>query len=1123
MEINISNIVEQAPVGIITFSVDGNIDFVNQNFEKFNILYQLEARSLIGTNIFETEIFPSSSLTEELKEIKDGFSFERGIQEVHTNDGGRITLIVKGSPIFSDEKVSGGILLVEDIKVLSALTDQQELRADYIEKAIRRVNDFLIVTNQKGEIKFSAGSAPEKLKITQQSTIGKSLVDLFNSSIKETLSQSIKKVTESGKPLRVTLELDITNKKLTFECRIEPLLSRRGTIQLIYFFFNDITSEAIEKLQKDKLVSELEYYRQVTSNLSNALFVLDKNGNVIYWDNETEKLFNIKSKDIGGRFFGETLKLFNEDFFRKIIGDLAEQNVWKININIFGEDQVKQIFELKFSFADENRNSVVVLCSNITKNFEEDEKIKSSEKTLKNIVNNTTQLICSVDQSGKIIYANSNFIKTIEYSNDELKEKKLTDLVPASFLKDKDFSLEELAKETNQRSVIPFKAKGNKELPTVASVIPFYDAETKERGFNLFLTDSSTEISLELELQLYKSLFEASQDGIAVESNGKILIANNSFAEIFGYDTGNELIERELIDLVSNEDVLKVVEYFRLIEKGKNAPERFEFLGKKRDNSSIFTEISVSTFNYDEKVCVVMVIRDVTERKRAQKIIRDSEEKYRNVTENIDDFLYTFERIGNFMRPLFYTSAVEKITGYTQSDFLGDAKLFLKIVHPDDFPVLKKRLSSLVKSKFQLSSEMEFRIINKQGGAVWIRNKVKLIRDEAGGVKKIYGLVSDITLKKRAEEDLKKSADNLLKLNETKDRFISIISHDLRTPFSSILGFTELLGNDETLSKSERAQYINFIKESSTSMLALVNSLLDWTRLQTGRVKFEPQKVQAKSIIEKSINSLSGMWYPKGVNIISTVSSKYFVFVDKSLIEQVFNNILSNAVKFTSKADKVIVSVNPSGTARFLEFSVKDTGRGIKKENIGKLFNVDTKFTSEGTGGEKGSGLGLSLVKDIIEKHGGTIWVESDYGRGSTFKFTLPTASANILIVDDNKTDRLLYSKILNNITPEYQVEVASNGKEAIELISISPPALVITEHEMPEMNGYEFVQEVISKNIAGAMPVIVLSRKIERTLAQDYLDLGIEFVFQKPVNLQSFKKSIEKSLRKGISVNNSK
>ncbi|RKZ00547.1 MAG: hypothetical protein DRQ13_00125, partial [Ignavibacteriae bacterium] len=767
--------------------------------------------------------------------------------------------------------------------------------------------------------------------------------------------------------------------------------------------------------------------------------------------------------------------------------------------------------------------SIIVLCTNITERFEEDEKIKSSEKKLKNIVANTRQLICSVNPSGKILYANLTFLNVLDYTEEEITGKNISNLLSPSFLENNSLDLNELSKEKLKSITLPFLTKEKKEVPTLAAINSFFDVDTKEKGFNFFLTDISKEKSAEKEVLLYKSLFEASQDGIAVESEGKIIKANNSFAEIFGYDSGTELIGRDLIDLVSNDDVLKVVEYFRLLEQKKNAPDRFEFLGKKQDNSFLYTELAVSTFESDNKVYVVMVTRDVTERKRAQKVIRESEEKYRNVTDNIDDFLYTFERVDNFMRPLFYTSAVEKVTGYSQTDFLGDSKLFLKIIHPDDFPLLKKRLSSLIRSKFQLSSEMEIRIINKQGGAVWIRNKVKLIRNDAGRIQKIYGLVSDITLKKRAEEELKKSTENLLKLNETKDRFISIISHDLRTPFSSILGFTELLSNDETLSKDERSQYISFIKESSNSMLSLVNSLLDWTRLQTGRVKFEPQKIQADTVIEKSINTLSGMSFQKGINVISNVGNDHFIFVDNDLIEQVFNNLLSNAIKFTSKDDKIEVSVKPSGTTRFLEFSIKDTGKGIKQENISKLFSVDTKFTSEGTSGEKGSGLGLSLVKDIIEKHGGKIWVESEYGTGTDFKFTLPTASANILIVDDNKTDRLLYSKILNNITPGYNVEVASNGKEALENIAVSPPALVITEHQMPEMNGYQFVQELIKANLANTLPVLVLSRKVERNVAQDYLELGIEFVFQKPVNLQSFKKSIEKSLRKGISTNNSK
>jgi CheY-like chemotaxis protein len=328
------------------------------------------------------------------------------------------------------------------------------------------------------------------------------------------------------------------------------------------------------------------------------------------------------------------------------------------------------------------------------------------------------------------------------------------------------------------------------------------------------------------------------------------------------------------------------------------------------------------------------------------------------------------------------------------------------------------------------------------------------------------------------------------------------------------------LANDEELTNEERKQYVNYIQESSKSMLSLVNSLLDWTRLQTGRVKFEPERIDSSSLIESSIHLVSGDALRKQIEIYSTVSKGKFIFVDKSLINQVFNNLLSNAIKFTNSNGRITISVRPASTLSFLEFSIRDTGQGIKEENLDKLFSVDTKFTTEGTAGEKGSGLGLSLVKEIVEKHGGIIWAESEYGNGSNFKFTLPVASANILIVDDNRTDGLLYSKILKNITPDYTVDLASNGVEALEKIKSSPPALVITDHSMPEMDGYNLVKQLKKEGLLGKPPVIILSTEMDRNIIEDYNELGVEYVFQKPVNLRSFKQAVEKSLRKYITGN---
>jgi PAS domain S-box-containing protein len=1113
-------ILEQAPVGIITFSETGEIDYINQNFRKFGILYSFETQSLIGVDVFAVDIFPYISIHEELHQLLLGTPFEREIKQITTNEGKQIDLIVKGSPMYDKQNIIGGILLIEDLKVLAETKEKQELKSEYFERAIRHVNDVFIVTNANGDVQFAAGSSLKNLNVADKNLIGENIMDLFEGESRSILLANIDKVILSEEPVKFEFVLKQRNHKSNFSCKIEPILNKRGSLKFLFYFFNNITADVSEKSRLSKKVNELYYYKSITDNLNNALFTLDRNGRIIYWNEQSEKLFGLSSKEVLGKFFGNTLELFDKRFFENIKKDLEKEKIWKVNLNIFGKEHQKDIFEAKFSYLDKKRRMMVVLCTNITRRVSEEEELNLKGAMYENMLTYTEELICKLDKKGNFVYVNKTFLDRLGYEEKEILQKNFNELIQPSFFENNIFDLNSLDQtEASSGINLPLVTKEKKQFSSSVTFVPI-----RERGRHLkylcYIKELVKEDKKDAPEELYAVMFNSSLDGIAVEEDGRVVVANDSFAEMFGYENGESLVNKDLLDLVSNDDILKVAEYFRLKERGKSAPDRFEFLGKKQDDSQFFTELSVSTFESNSKNYVVMVARDITERKRAQKVIRESEEKYRNITENIEDFLYTFERAGKYMRPLFYTSAVNQITGYNQAEFLEDSKLMLKIIHPDDLTNVRKNLSRLMKSSNKSSGEMEFRIINKQGNVVWVRNKINFTRNEKGEIQKVYGLVSDITFKKRAEGELKKSTDELVKLNETKDRFISIVSHDLRTPFSSILGFTDLLANDDELTEDERKQYVNYIQESSKSMLSLVNSLLDWTRLQTGRIKFEPERIDAKLLVEKIIRSMSGAAMQKGIEIFSTVGTNKFIFGDNNLVSQVFSNILSNAIKFTSRGDKITISVNSESSMRFLEFSISDTGRGIKEEDINKLFNVDKKHTSEGTAGEKGSGLGLSLVKEIVEKHGGTIWAESEYGKGSTFKFTLPVASVNILLVDDDKTDRILYTKILKNITPDYTIDVASNGEEALSKIKSLSSALVITDHAMPKMDGYKLVKEMIQKELLSKTPVIILSSALNRNIIQDYTDLGIEFVFQKPVNLRNLKQAVEKSLKKSITSN---
>ena len=1121
MENKTTNFIDDIPIAILTFNIKGEIDYFNRAFNQLELLYGIKfSPNLFGSDIFNKDTLPNFEITEELKEVLKGIPFEKELKVAESKSNEFIHLIVKSSPIVESNEIAGGIILIEDVKILTKTKKELALRSDFLENAIHNISDFFIVVDRLERIQFFSRNIINYINIPTDLIQSAGIGSLFNLETSSIVKNFLDYARKNRIPITEKISYVNGGIRKNFEVRFVPQENYRKEISFVYLFFKDITANEREIDTLYKTVENLTYYQTITSKSGNALFVIGPENKIEYWDEISEVLFE-KSKDEAlGLIAQDAVSILSPSFLESINSKLSEKETHKIILTYFDKNREKRTYELHFTFADQKQKKLVVKCFDITDKIHFEEGIKSSLKSLRQLIFKAPSMICNLDREGQIIFSNEAFQTTLNYTEEELLSKSFYELIDPIYLENNILDLKNFVGDDPKHLDLPFRTKHDEIIALKATFFFTKDNEYRIQSFSCYLEEQKNLVAKQGSKDLYNLLVDSASDGVALISEGKIITANNVFSKIFGYNSGDEITNKEMIDLASNEDVLKVAEYLRIIDRKKDVPIRFDFLGKKKDGISIHTELSLGAFELNKKGYVVIIARDITERIRAQKAIKESEEKYRNITDNIDDFLFTFEKTGLTLRPIFSTSSIQKVSGYTQTDFLSDSKLFLKVIHPDDYKNIKPKLINLLKSRIQLSSEFEFRLINKQGNVVWVRAKINLVRSGTGRIQKIFGLISDITFRKRAEEELKKSTQNLIKLNETKDRFISIISHDLRTPFSSILGFTDLLSNDDELTEEERKQYVRYIQESAKSMLSLVNSLLDWTRLQTGRIKFEPQKVDVSKIVVDSINTLAGTAIQKGIEIRSNLNQFLYLFVDKGLINQVFNNLLSNAIKFTNRNGSIIISAKQADNSRFVQFSVKDTGVGIKKEDLTKLFNVDSKFTSEGTAGEKGSGLGLSLVKEIIEKHGGSICVESKYGEGSNFKFTLPIASSNILIVDDNKTDRLLYSKILKNIASDYSVEVASNGKEAIEKILVSPPALVITDHGMPVMNGYEFVMELKRLDIKGKPPVIVLSSDIDRAAINDYNELGIEFVFQKPVNIGSFKLAIEKSLQKGLSEN---
>lgn len=239
------------------------------------------------------------------------------------------------------------------------------------------------------------------------------------------------------------------------------------------------------------------------------------------------------------------------------------------------------------------------------------------------------------------------------------------------------------------------------------------------------------------------------------------------------------------------------------------------------------------------------------------------------------------------------------------------------------------------------------------------------------------------------KNDIEEKAKSLQDLNKTKDRFFSIISHDLKSPFNSLLGLTELLKLErETMSDEETDQLIDLIHKSSEQGYKLVLNLLDWSRSQTNQIEFQPTRLHLSKLVRENIELLKTQAKNKGIDIVVEKNNKNsFVFADLNMINTVLRNLISNAIKYTHQGEiKIKCNCNTS----ICKLSISDTGIGISKENLKKLFDIDNNISTPGTDGEKGTGLGLILCKEFIEKNKGEIFVESTVNKGSIFSFNLP-------------------------------------------------------------------------------------------------------------------------------------
>ncbi|MDH5637622.1 MAG: response regulator [Nitrospinota bacterium] len=495
--------------------------------------------------------------------------------------------------------------------------------------------------------------------------------------------------------------------------------------------------------------------------------------------------------------------------------------------------------------------------------------------------------------------------------------------------------------------------------------------------------------------------------------------------------------------------------------------------------------------------------RDITERRLMENALRERE-KDLNKAQTIAHLGYLRWRPGSDRQ--VWSDQVYKIFGYDAGEVEPTHASLFDVIDPDD---LDKVLQVFEEAgNLRGGFDLEFRVVRKDGGTIYVNLNGEIVLDTDGNVSRVEGVIQDITKRKQTERQLTIEKDKAEAATKVKDKFISLVSHDLRAPLGAVQGLLELV-EEGTLPREKERDFVHRAADNCKKLLRTLDNLLNLNNIRSGVLTPEIRKVLAREMVEAAWDKLRHLAVQKEISLVNRIDPKARINADPHLAEQVLSNILHNALKFSHMGGAVTVSA-PTGEQETIE--IRDEGMGMEEETRVKLFTHGSNVSAPGTAGERGTGLGLALSQDIIKAHGGSIEVESMPDAGCVFRIKFTQATPTLLIVDDDEDFRLLMRSDLEEL--KAKIVEASDAVEALEIASNEPVSLMITDLAMPGMNGLDLVTHIRKKSKAPSVPAIIISVSSDYQTKVESIKSGVNDFLTKPVEKKVLLAAVRKQLK---------
>ena len=916
---------------------------------------------------------------------------------------------------------------------------------------------------------------------------------------------------------------------------------------------------------KAKRVETRELAEATLACIGDGVISTDLNKSILYMNETAEHILDISLEEAFQKDFDSVVKFFDADTKQRktspIIDVICNNEIKGLENNtvIYANDGALKYVSATFSNVKDiqyNNIGVVIILRDITRMKKLEIEHIDEKKNLKTIFDFAPVGMVTLDENYKIIQANDAFLQLIQNTREFVVGQHFGDGFGCSgSVNDNQgcgygthCSCCELnkairlainkGKETSKFEVKKVLCIGEEEREywLLTSVTPLMVNQkrkcimtltdiTESKNKELLITKDFTELKCAQEnLERYRKIIDNARDIIfLLDLDGRILEANNSAVDMYGY-TMEELCNMNIRAI--REDWGFAQSQMELADQGGIF---FETFHKKKDGSSFQVEVSSQGMNIGNKQILFSIIRDITERKRAEKDIRINQGKYYHLFMNMKSAYAYFKLIYDEnnkpidMRLLDVNNAFKELFGTRKDVETGNyyTKLFRTMLNG----IIVQHYNEIVVGRSIDIEEFYSPIYNK-----WL--SVSIYSPYKNDV---VTIISDITEMKQSELKLISTKEAAEAANRAKSEFLANMSHEIRTPINGMMGMVDLTLLTELT--FEQQDNLKTAKNCANSLLNIINDILDFSKMEAGKLSIEAITFDVKELVEDLVKSYSPRVEEKKLDLMYSFSSSIpsYLIGDPNRLRQIINNLLSNAVKFTKEGNIFlsIKTVIKSEEQIVLEFQIKDTGIGLAPEDMGKLFQSFNQVEQSFTKKYGGTGLGLAISKQLVELMGGNISVNSQKGVGSTFYFNLPFligqaldmntiqhtnniinsySKLNILLAEDDLTNQKVIMKML--MGRGYEVDLASNGLEALEFYHQKKYDIILMDIQMPEMNGVDVAQRIRQmEKDKKHTPIIAISAYALKGDKERFLSIGMDAYISKPIDMKDLYFTIERMI----------